>query len=92
MYTLMAIGGGLAVLVVLLLLTRLIWGATAVAKAALVFIPIWAVIAAIYVGLGVTQYGYSVTQELPMFVLDFGVPAVVALLVWRWLRPAPVSA
>lgn len=88
MYTLQAIGGGLALLVVFLLLARIFWGAGAVAKAALVFIPIWFVIAAIYVLLGVYQYGYSVSQEAPMFLLDFGVPAVVAFGLSRWLRRA----
>jgi hypothetical protein len=32
--------------------------------------------------MGVSRAGYSVAEELPMFLLVFAVPAAVALLVW----------
>ncbi|MDX2205775.1 MAG: hypothetical protein NW223_23695 [Hyphomicrobiaceae bacterium] len=93
MYTLSAIGGGLAVLIVLILLARIIWGAgSAMSSAALWFIPIWFVISAVYVGYGIYYFGYSLAQEAPMFLLDFGVPAVVALILWVWLKPKETTA
>jgi hypothetical protein len=35
---------------------------------------------------GVTKPGYSVAEELPIFLLIFGVPALVAVVLkWRFL-------
>jgi hypothetical protein len=36
--------------------------------------------------LGVKKAGYSVGEELPMFLLVFSVPAAAALLIWWKLR------
>jgi membrane protein implicated in regulation of membrane protease activity len=36
---------------------------------------------------GVSQAGYSLGEELPIFGVVFAVPAVVAFVLWRrWLR------
>ena len=67
--------GGLTLLAVLLLL--------GISRAALWFIPIWLVCAAINMWVGVSSAGYSVAAELPIFVLVFAVPAAIALMV-RW--------
>jgi hypothetical protein len=49
-----------------------------------VFIPLWFIGAGINMWLGVTKAGYSVAEETPFFLLVFGVPAAVAVvLVWR---------
>jgi len=52
----------------------------------LVFLPLWLMGAGINLYLGVKQAGYSVADELPIFLVVFAVPAVVALLVWWKLR------
>ena len=57
-----------------------------VATAALVFLPLWFVGAGINMYMGVEQAGYSVAEEVPMFLLVFAVPAVAALIVWWVLR------
>jgi len=36
--------------------------------------------------IGVKQAGYSVAEEIPMFLLVFAVPAVAALIVWWTFR------
>ena len=58
------------------------------AKAALVFVPLWLVGAAVNLWVGVSQAGYSVTEELPIFLVVFAIPAVLAFALWRvWSRP-----
>jgi hypothetical protein len=50
-----------------------------------VFAVIWFCVAAWNMWNGVTNAGYSVSEELPIFFLVFLVPVVVALVVtWRW--------
>jgi len=48
-----------------------------------VFIPLWLVGAAINMWIGVSRAGYSVADEAPVFLMVFGIPAVVPLLVLR---------
>jgi len=50
--------------------------------AALIFIPIWFGAALINLWIGVSRAGYSVAEELPIFLAVFAIPAVVALFVW----------
>ncbi|MES2072149.1 MAG: hypothetical protein V4488_17470 [Pseudomonadota bacterium] len=57
--------------------------ADATKLATLIFLPLWLVAAGINLWMGVSDAGYTVAEELPMFALVFGVPAVVALLI-RW--------
>jgi hypothetical protein len=54
--------------------------------AAALFIPVWFVVAAVNLWLGV-QAGYTFVQELPIFLLIFGVPAIAAAIV-RGKRPS----
>jgi hypothetical protein len=56
------------------------------AKAALYFLPVWLIAAAINLWLGVAKAGYSVRDEAPIFLLIFAIPAAVALLLW-WKLP-----
>lgn len=59
-------------------------GGTTVATA--LFVVFWLVIAAANLWVGVARAGYTVAQELPIFALIFGIPAIVAVLVrWRFL-------
>ena len=84
-HTIKVIAGGFALLVACLVVGRLIGDAsssTAVARAALVFVALWLVGAAINMWIGVSKAGYSVAEEAPIFLVVFLVPAAVALLVW----------
>jgi hypothetical protein len=71
-----------------LLLGRVFTGQyPASARAATVsFVAVWFVVAAVNMWLGVARAGYSVAEELPIFLLIFGVPAVLACLIkWQLL-------
>ena len=54
--------------------------------ATLAFIAAWFAVAGFNMWLGVARAGYSVSEELPIFFLIFGVPAVLAgLIKWQLL-------
>jgi hypothetical protein len=55
-------------------------------KAAIYFLPVWLIATAVNLWYGVTQAGYSVKDEAPIFLLVFAVPAIMALLAW-WKLP-----
>jgi hypothetical protein len=83
MHTLIVLCGGAALLAAFLLLGYVfggsihgpVWGAK-------VFIPVWLVLAAANVWIGVNRAGYSVTDEAPIFLFIFAVPATLAALAW----------
>jgi hypothetical protein len=54
-------------------------GASSMATATTAFIIVWFVAAAINMWIGITQAGYSFRDELPVFLLIFLLPAVVAI-------------
>jgi hypothetical protein len=88
MHTIMVVLGGFLLLVICLLAGRLTGGAgtalvtKTMAIAALIFIPIWLGAALINMWIGVSRAGYSVAEELPIFLLVFAIPAVVAVFIW----------
>lgn len=85
MHVVLVIVGGL-VLLGLFLLFGWLWAATpaGMALAAKAFIPVWLVVAAINMWVGVAHAGYSFREELPILVLVFAVPAIIACVVaWR---------
>lgn len=50
------------------------------------FVVVWFVVAAVNMWTGVAKAGYSVAEELPIFLLIFAVPAALAVLLkWRFL-------
>jgi len=54
--------------------------------ATVLFVVVWFVITGANMWVGVARAGYSVTDELPILVLIFGLPAAAALLVrWKFL-------
>jgi hypothetical protein len=55
--------------------------ATSVSTAA--FIVIWLLVSTANLWVGVTKAGYGVSEELPIFLLIFAVPAVAALIT-KW--------
>jgi hypothetical protein len=58
----------------------------ATAAATVIYLALWLVIAGANMWVGVAKAGYSVTEELPIFLLIFGLPAVVAgILKWKVL-------
>jgi hypothetical protein len=84
MRTMMIILGGFVLLGLSVLAGRLIGGAGTqpMVTAAKLFIVIWLVAALLNMWMGVTSAGYSVAEELPIFLLIFALPAAGALLIW----------
>jgi hypothetical protein len=83
-HTVIVVGGGFSLLLSCLLLGHAFGGGIpgAVVGAKL-FMPLWLVGAAVNLWLGVSHAGYSVAEELPIFLAIFAVPAAVAgLLCW----------
>jgi hypothetical protein len=88
MHIAMVLIGGIVQLAVFVLFGWL-WGNSTVAMAfaAKMFIPFWLVVAAVNMWVGVTHAGYSVKAESPIFLLNFLVPAGVAVVtVWQLTR------
>jgi hypothetical protein len=88
MHTLKVIAGGFLLLAVCLLIGRVVGGQTpaeGVAGAAKLFIPLWLLLAAVNLWIGVTRAGYTVAEEAPIFLLVFAVPAGTALFMVWWL-------
>jgi len=84
-HTLKVIAAGFALLVVCLVIGRLMGGpgqSAPIARAALVFIGLWLIGAAINMWIGVARAGYPFREEIPYFFIVFLVPAVVAAVVW----------
>ncbi len=79
MHTIMVVLGGFLLLGACLLAGRLM---KTMAISALIFIPIWLGAALINLWIGVSRAGYSVAEELPVFLAVFAIPAVVALFIW----------
>ncbi len=84
MRSLIIIIGGLLLLGIFVLGGRWLGGgATApMITAAKVFLPVWLVLAGINMWIGVSRAGYAATEELPIFLAIFGVPAIVAAVIW----------
>jgi hypothetical protein len=85
MHTIMVTAGGLLLLGLFLLVGR--WAPPGFAGMARWFIPVWFVCAAINMWVGVSRAGYSVAEELPIFLVIFAIPAAIAgLLWWKFAR------
>ena len=84
MRTLIIICAGLALLGVFYIVGR----ATDVAFARLVpwFGAVWLICAGVNMWIGVARAGYSPAEELPIFLVIFGIPVAVAILLVRLLR------
>ena len=86
MHTAIVIALGFGLLVACGAIGRVIGGSTGFTRAMLVFLPLWLVAAAINMSLGVKRAGYSWSDELPIFLLVFAIPAAAALLLWWRIR------
>ena len=84
MHTVLVLLAGFALLGLCLLIARLSAGRgpAPLRKAAAAFVPLWLIGAGINLWVGVDRAGYSVAEELPIFLLVFSVPALAALALW----------
>jgi hypothetical protein len=84
MRTVIIILGGFLLLGICVLAGRWLGGdnTKAILVAAQVFIPIWLAAAGINMWVGVAHAGYTVVEELPIFLLIFALPAAAAAFVW----------
>jgi hypothetical protein len=86
--TLLFLVAGLLLLAAFLLLAKLFSPnyPDATRLATITYVTLWFIIAGVNMWVGVARAGYSVAEELPIFLLIFGVPAAVAILLkWRLL-------
>ena len=59
-------------------------GATVAATVA--YVALWFVIAGANMWIGVAKAGYSINEELPIFLLIFGLPAAAAVVLkWKFI-------
>jgi hypothetical protein len=63
-------------------------GRAGIATAALIFLPVWLAGAGVNLLIGVKRAGYSVSEEFPILLVVFAVPAIAALITWWRLRAA----
>jgi hypothetical protein len=84
MRTAIIIAGGFVLLAIFAFGARLLGGAgvQSMALGAKIFIPLWFLAALINMWIGVSRAGYSVAEELPIFLLIFALPAAAAAFVW----------
>ena len=88
MHMLQVILGGGLLLAVFALFGKL-WGgdAAGIATGMKIFIPVWLAVSLLNMWVGVTKAGYTVSQELPILLVVFAVPAVLAgLAVWQMAK------
>ncbi len=91
MHTLMVLIGGFVLLFFCQLVARAFAGegVKPLAKAELIFIPLWFIVAVANMWVGITQAGYSFIEELPIFFIIFCIPAAAALLTWWRITHLP---
>jgi hypothetical protein len=82
MHTLMVVAAGLLLLALALLVGRTVGDSAGMTRAALLFVPLWLIAAAVNMYRGVRIASYSVGEETPVFLLVFTLPALIALLLW----------
>jgi len=84
MRTAIVIVVGLLLLVLCNLAARILDGSSthALIMASKVFIPVWFCVALVNLWAGVTRAGYTLAEELPIFLVIFVIPAGAAALVW----------
>lgn len=80
-HTAIVLVGGLLLLAAIYGAAR--WRGVSLRHAFLVFAALWAVAAAVNLWVGVAHAGYSLAEELPIFVFVYGIPTLIA---WLWAR------
>jgi hypothetical protein len=84
MRSVVIIAGGLFLLGLFVFVGRLVGGGTthSMVTGAKVFLPVWLVAGLVNMWIGVSRAGYSVAEELPIFLAIFLIPGIAAALVW----------
>jgi hypothetical protein len=84
MRTVMIVAGGLLLLGVFVFAGRLLGGGSpqSMVTAAKLFLPVWLVAALVNMWIGVSRAGYSVAEELPIFLAIFLIPGIAAAFIW----------
>lgn len=85
MHTIKVMAAGFALLAACLIIGRYAASshpAAGIALGAKVFVALWFVAAAVNTWIGVSKAGYSIGDELPVFLIVFLVPASVAVFAW----------
>ena len=84
MRTVLIIAGGLLLLGVFVLVGRILGGGTnqSMVTAVKFFLPLWLVAALVNMWIGVSRAGYSVAEELPIFLAIFLIPGITAAVIW----------
>lgn len=82
MRTLLIIVGGILLFGGGALIARWGGGNGAMVTVSKVFLPVWLAVALANMWIGVSRAGYSVAEELPIFLLIFVVPAAIASIIW----------
>jgi hypothetical protein len=85
-HTAIVIGIGFALLGACALVGRFLGGSNGLPGALLIFLPLWFIGAGINTYIGVKRAGYSVSDEAPIFLIVFAIPAAIALGLWWKLR------
>jgi hypothetical protein len=88
MRTAIIIVGGFLLWAACVVAAKLVPGSTgaSLTTATIVFVVIWFIAAAVNLWAGVSKAGYTFAEELPIFLLIFLLPAVVAVVIrWKWL-------
>jgi hypothetical protein len=57
-----------------------------IGTATIAFVVVWFFVAAVNMYFGVARAGYAFREELPIFLVIWLVPAIVAFVAQRWLR------
>jgi hypothetical protein len=76
------IAAGFVLLALFFFAGRLFGRPDAMVLGAKIFIPLWLLAALVNMWIGVSRAGYSVAEELPIFLLIFALPAAAAAFVW----------
>jgi hypothetical protein len=82
MRTAIIIAIGLVLLAIFLFGPRLLGRPDMTITGAKLFIALWLLAALVNMWVGVSRAGYSVAEELPIFLLIFGLPAAAAAYAW----------
>jgi hypothetical protein len=82
MRTAIIIAIGFVLLAIFLSGPRLLGRPDLTVTGAKLFIALWLIAALVNMWLGVSRAGYSVAEELPIFLLIFALPAAAAAYAW----------
>ncbi|HEY0265085.1 MAG TPA: hypothetical protein VGC07_11245 [Granulicella sp.] len=85
MHTIKVLACGFLLLGLCLLAGRLFGNSRSVTLGALVFVPLWLIVAGANMYFGMKRVGYTFLEELPIFFCVFLLPALPALIV-AWTR------